>query len=103
MVVDLLFFSPPWTHSLFASAGISSGIAFGYWFWVELCNSRNGWYPYPIMDLLSTPYRALLFGFSAAIFTGLFEILKLMYRVVNGKGRVQYKPKAVPGNLKKTS
>lgn len=43
MLVDLLLLSPPWTISALPSLGLSSIIAFGYWFWVEQCFSYNGW------------------------------------------------------------
>lgn len=43
LVVDLLFLSPPWTITVVPAMGISSVLAFGYWFWVELCYSHNGW------------------------------------------------------------
>lgn len=44
MLVDLLFLSPPWTITILPSLGLSSTIAFGYWFWVERCFKYNGWY-----------------------------------------------------------
>lgn len=43
LVVDLLFLSPPWTITVVPAMGISSVLAFGYWFWVELCYRHNGW------------------------------------------------------------
>lgn len=44
MLIDLLFLSPPWTISIVPALGLSGAIAFGYWFWVEECYHRNGWY-----------------------------------------------------------
>jgi hypothetical protein len=46
LLIDLLFFSPPWTISIFPALGLSGTIAFGYWFWIEQCFFHNGWYVY---------------------------------------------------------
>lgn len=43
LMVDLLFFSPPWTIDAFPAMGLSSALAFGYWAWVEHCYKHNGW------------------------------------------------------------
>lgn len=43
MLFDILFLSPPWTITALPSIGLSSCIAFGYWFWIEKCYSINGW------------------------------------------------------------
>lgn len=40
---DLFLLSPPWTITALPAMGVSTGIAFGYWFWVELCFQQNGW------------------------------------------------------------
>lgn len=43
LTIDLLFLSPPWTITALPSVGVSSVLAFGYWFWVEQCYKHNGW------------------------------------------------------------
>ena len=42
--MDLLLFSPPWTIKFLPALGLSTIIAFGYWFWIEQCFAHNGWY-----------------------------------------------------------
>ncbi|KXT09963.1 hypothetical protein AC579_10265 [Pseudocercospora musae] len=59
LVIDLLFFSPPWTIAFLPALGISLSIAFGYWFWIERCYSFNHFYPYPIFEMLDTTQRSL--------------------------------------------
>lgn len=84
LVLDLLFFSPPYTISALPAFGISSAIAVSYWFWVERCYSYNGWYPYPIFDVLDMPGRAALFAGSAVVMSVSTLSLKWMYTKVNG-------------------
>lgn len=84
LALDLLLFSPPWTIERNNALVLSLGFAFGYWFWVEHCFGRNGWYPYPIFDILAPWQRAALFSFSALIMTGSTMTLKWVYGRVNG-------------------
>ncbi|KAI0109657.1 FAR-17a/AIG1-like protein-domain-containing protein [Nemania sp. FL0031] len=84
LTLDLLLLSPPWTIDGFAAVALSQTIAFMYWFWVEYCYQRNGWYPYPLFDVLSTWQRATLFAFSAFLMTGSTIALKWLYGKVNG-------------------
>jgi hypothetical protein len=57
LVVDLLFFSPPWTIAVLPALALSGCVAFGYWFWIERCYQFNHFYPYPIFELLNTTQR----------------------------------------------
>jgi hypothetical protein len=43
MLFDLLLLSPPWTITVAPALALSTLIAFGYWFWIELCYQNNGW------------------------------------------------------------
>jgi hypothetical protein len=63
--------------------GISSGIAVAYWFWIERCHEHNGWYPYPIFDVLGTAGRAALFAGSAVAMAWSTLCLKCVYNRVN--------------------
>lgn len=83
--VDLLFFSPPYAVGVLPALGVSSVIAMGYWFWVEECYRHNGWYPYPIFDVLDVTGRAGLFAGSAVLMTISTLCLKWVYTKVNGK------------------
>lgn len=106
LVLDLLLFSPPWTITAMPSFGLSTTIAFAYWFWVEQCYSYNGWYvclklsprrqlvtsgacsyryPYPLFEKLSTPWRLALFLVSASLMVLNTSLLKYVYGKLNGK------------------
>lgn len=104
LAVDMLFFSPPWAIRGYTAMAMSQIWAFGYWYWVEHCFSKNGWcvghviqsanitktnsllhrYPYPIFDILTIPQRALLFAVAALIMTSSSAGLKWIYGKVNG-------------------
>ncbi|MCJ1474602.1 hypothetical protein MMC13_003262 [Lambiella insularis] len=86
LTLDLLFFSPPWTIPALPALGLSGVLAFGYWWWVEHCYAHNGWYPYPLFELLSPWARAGLFMASAAFMTASTVALKWTYERVNGWG-----------------
>ncbi|KAF7196042.1 hypothetical protein HII31_02668 [Pseudocercospora fuligena] len=104
LVIDLLFFSPPWTIAFLPALGISLSIAFGYWFWIERCYSFNQFYPYPIFEMLDTTQRVGLFAFSALLMTTATAVLVWLYAMVNGTELdevVEGNPKkAKSGNVK---
>ncbi|EER36905.1 conserved hypothetical protein [Histoplasma capsulatum H143] len=84
LAIDLLYLSPPWSIGAIPSMGLASVIAFGYWFWVEKCYQYNGWYPYPIFEMLTTGWRINLFLFSAILMTINTLLLKHLYGRMNG-------------------
>ncbi|MCJ1355750.1 MAG: hypothetical protein MMC33_005742 [Icmadophila ericetorum] len=101
LTIDLLFFSPPWTVAALPAMGISSVLAFGYWFWVELCYRNNGWYPYPLFDVLTPAWRVVLFAGSALVMTFSTATLKWVYAKINGYGISEIQMlKAKPGDGK---
>lgn len=101
MLIDLLFLSPPWTITALPSLGLSGIIAFGYWFWVEHCFSYNGFYPYPIFELLPTSGRIGLFSASAAVMALSTGTLKWLYGRINGFG-VPMSPQSRAGDISRT-
>ncbi len=85
LVLDLLLLSPPWTGvTLLPATVVSAAIAFAYWWWIEVCYGRNGFYPYPLFELLGTRERVGLFGASAVLMVGSTVVLKWVYGRVNG-------------------
>lgn len=56
-------------------------------FWVEQCFKHNGFYPYPIFEMVGFGGRIGLFTLSAAIMTGSTMALKSLYALVNGKAQ----------------
>lgn len=84
LTLDLLLLSPPWEISASRAMGLSTVLAFSYWFWVEQCFAHNGFYPYPIFDMVGFAGRIGLFTTSAAIMTGSTMVLERIYAMVNG-------------------
>ncbi|KAF4124014.1 FAR-17a/AIG1-like protein [Geosmithia morbida] len=84
LAADFVLLSPPWTVPAYGVVALSGSLASAYWIWVEHCFSHNGWYPYPIFALLSTPQRLLLFTFAAFLSTGSSIGLSWVYGKVNG-------------------
>ncbi|KAL9005986.1 MAG: hypothetical protein Q9188_001276 [Gyalolechia gomerana] len=87
LTIDFLLLSPPWAISFRQSLALSTALAFTYWFWVETCYRHNGWYPYPIFQELTTPWRIALFAFSGVLMAGSAASLKLIYGALNGFDR----------------
>lgn len=90
LTIDAILLSPPWpsipmnpqapTIMLFAS----TAVAFSYWWWIELCFSYNGFYPYPIFEMLTTVQRVGLFALSGATMWVVGGALRALYAWVNG-------------------
>ncbi|KAI1467406.1 FAR-17a/AIG1-like protein [Daldinia caldariorum] len=101
LAADLLLFSPPWMIHGFSALALSESLALLYWVWIEYCFSRNGWYPYPIFDKLSTWQRIVLFTFSALLMTGSTMTLKWTYGKINGVEEFKKQAVADPAGLRK--
>ncbi|KAI9697643.1 MAG: hypothetical protein M1836_004593 [Candelina mexicana] len=99
LLIDLLFLSPPWTITVAPALALSGTLAFVYWFWIELCYQHNGWYPYPLFEVLSQTQRIALFAASAVVMTLSTATLKWLYGRVNGYGTARG-PSARPGAVK---
>ncbi|KAF3912065.1 hypothetical protein ABW21_db0202360 [Orbilia brochopaga] len=84
MFLDLMLLSPPWTIKALPAFALSGSIAVGYWAWVNYCYSYNGYYPYPLFELLDTRTRAMLFAGSAATMALMTLALKSVYGALNG-------------------
>ncbi|KAI1776503.1 FAR-17a/AIG1-like protein [Hypoxylon cercidicola] len=103
LAIDLLLLSPPWTIHGYSALALSESLAFLYWFWVEYCHSHNGWYPYPIFDILNTWQRTLLFTFSASLMTGSTMLLKWTYGKINGIEEFKKEAVANPAGIRAKS
>ncbi|KAJ4380245.1 hypothetical protein N0V86_004554 [Didymella sp. IMI 355093] len=90
LAIDAILLSPPWPSSPMnpqaplLTLGVSTGIAFAYWWWIEICYSHNGYYPYPIFELLTTYQRVGLFTLSGATMWVAGGALRAIYAYVNG-------------------
>ncbi|XP_014561577.1 hypothetical protein COCVIDRAFT_86450 [Bipolaris victoriae FI3] len=96
LTVDSLLLSPPWpTTPMNESApmitlALSTIVAFSYWIWIEICYSQNGFYPYPIFQLLTTTQRVGLFVVSGVIMWVVGGGLRIAYAKVNGYESVEH-------------
>ncbi|CAP69601.1 uncharacterized protein PODANS_1_12570 [Podospora anserina S mat+] len=84
LTMDLILLSPPWTIRVYSAMALSTCLAFLYWGWVEYCFEQNGWYPYPMFELLKTWQRVILFSVSAGLMTTSTLALKWLYGKING-------------------
>ncbi|KAF2630666.1 hypothetical protein BU25DRAFT_407941 [Macroventuria anomochaeta] len=90
LTIDAILLSPPWPSSPMnpqaplLTLGVSIGVAFAYWWWIEICYSHNGYYPYPIFELLTTYQRVGLFTVSGATMWVAGGALRALYAYVNG-------------------
>jgi hypothetical protein len=55
----------------------------------ELCYSQNGYYPYPIFEMLTTNQRIGLFVVSGVIMWAVGALLRVVYAKVNGYESVE--------------
>ncbi|KAJ4858810.1 FAR-17a/AIG1-like protein domain-containing protein [Trichoderma breve] len=86
--LDYILFSPPWTLSTSGLAALSAAFAFGYKCWVDYCHSRNGWYPYPLLEVLNTPQQLLLHSFTGVLVFASSRILNWAYTKANGSAPI---------------
>ena len=87
---DTLLLSPPWPsapmnpQAPLITLVLSTGVAFLYWFWIEICYARNGFYPYPLFEMLTTAQRVGLFVLSGSIMWVVGGALRAAYAWCNG-------------------
>ncbi|KAF2744119.1 hypothetical protein M011DRAFT_197461 [Sporormia fimetaria CBS 119925] len=90
LTVDALLLSPPWPagdmhpRASTITLVVTSVFALEYFFWLELCYHKNGFYPYPILEMLSGVQRTALFVLSAALAWGVGVCLRMAYALLNG-------------------
>jgi hypothetical protein len=89
LMVDTLFFSPPWDANALSALMAFSAFAGGYWMWIEHCYSFNNFYPYPMMGMMNSKQRALLFSFATLLCWSSFLTVRAIYRTVNGEIQAQ--------------
>ena len=59
--IDFLLFSPPSQTALAMSVAQFTSLGVAYYFWVEWCYQRNGFYAYPMLHHLSATGKIWLF------------------------------------------
>ncbi|KAF5010363.1 hypothetical protein FDECE_3479 [Fusarium decemcellulare] len=69
LLLDFILLSPQLKITARGMMSLSTVSALAYWCWIELCFSRNGWYPYPMFDQYSTVQRLSFFIVSAGLLT----------------------------------
>ncbi|KAJ4370520.1 hypothetical protein N0V83_005041 [Neocucurbitaria cava] len=95
LTLDAILLSPPWpTMPMNPQAPMimlvtSTAVAFAYWWWVEICYSYNGYYPYPLFGVLTTLQRVGLFVLSGITMWVVGGALRALYAWVNGYESVE--------------
>lgn len=51
--------------------------------WAELCASKNGHYPYPLLEVLSTPARLMLYVTCSAVFVAVLEVVRQLHNGID--------------------
>ncbi|KAJ8098829.1 FAR-17a/AIG1-like protein [Lipomyces tetrasporus] len=83
LVIDFLYFSPNWTTSPLAVLTIYSSAGVAYWMWVHRTYAVNNYFPYPLLEIVTTEQRALIFAVSIVILYGVFFSLRKLHSIVN--------------------
>jgi len=84
LTLDLMLLSPPWSIKAYSAMALGLVLAILYFAWIEYCFLLNGWYPYPLLSLLSTWQKLSLCVISAALMTGSTMVLKWVYGRIYG-------------------
>ncbi|KAF1838638.1 hypothetical protein BDW02DRAFT_488695 [Decorospora gaudefroyi] len=93
--LDAILLSPPWPTSPMNEQAptitlvLSTLVAFAYWLWIELCYTQNGYYPYPLFEMLSTNQRIGLFVVSGVIMWVVGGLSRAVYAKLNGYESVE--------------
>ena len=80
--IDFLFFSPPSETALAMSVGQFTSLGLAYYFWVEWCYQRNGFYAYPMLHHLSPTGKFWLFLGATALALFGSIVLSRAYRAM---------------------
>lgn len=80
--VDVLFFTSRYRNSSVSAFTLFLAITALYWKWVHHTFSMNGFFPYPLLELLDQEKRAMLFVGATVILTLNFKALKSVQVVV---------------------
>lgn len=82
LLVDYLAFSPPFPkdiHPLLVSAFSTAA----YGIWVEICHSKNGTYPYPLLAVLTDVQRYALYAGCAVIFVAIVALATMLHGTID--------------------
>lgn len=66
-LIDVVFFHPQWTMSVLASVGMFSPFVYAYWVWIHFTYKKNGFFPYPMLEMVTTSQRIQIFVVSGII------------------------------------
>ncbi|KAH6612415.1 FAR-17a/AIG1-like protein-domain-containing protein [Boeremia exigua] len=84
LVLDAVALSPPGEWGAGARLAGCGVVAGAYWVWIDMCYAKNGFYPYPLFEVLGTGQRVLLFGAAAATMWAVGGVVSAVYAWVNG-------------------
>ncbi|KAI5457862.1 FAR-17a/AIG1-like protein [Mariannaea sp. PMI_226] len=79
LTLDLMLLNPPWRTKASTTMILSLTMVILYWGWMEYCFTINGWYPYPLLELLSPGKKVFLLLISATTMTGITTVLQWVH------------------------
>lgn len=82
LVLDYLIFEPPFPQEIHPAA-VSAFSTAAYGIWVEICASKNGTYPYPLLGILSDVQRIGLYTVCAALFVGITTAITFAHKAID--------------------
>lgn len=92
LLVDYLLLSPPFpTH--IHPATLAAATALAYAAWAEFVATKNGHFAYPLLDILSTPQRMLLYTSCTAASAASTYLYAASHRAINNP-RKQHRGKS---------
>lgn len=80
-VLDVLFYTSRFNTSSISVFTLFSVITGLYWSWVHHTFSKNGFFPYPLLELLDQQKRVALFVGATVILTISYKILKTVQSI----------------------
>lgn len=82
LVLDYLIFEPTFPKDIHPAA-VSALSTAAYGIWVEICASKNGNYPYPLLQILSNAQRCGLYAVCAILFMGITTGITLLHKAID--------------------
>ncbi|KAK7204624.1 FAR-17a/AIG1-like protein [Myxozyma melibiosi] len=85
LLVDYFVFTSNWIIHPAATFVLYSSLGVGYWFWTQKTYAMNGFYPYPLLEIVTTPQRIGIFAVSIIILFSIYLTLRKIHMAIHGK------------------
>ncbi|KAK9448968.1 FAR-17a/AIG1-like protein [Limtongia smithiae] len=80
LLIDFLVFSPNFDVQPLLALTTYAIAAYGYWTWVHVAYAANNFFPYPLLSLVTTEQRAVIFGVSVVLLWIEFFVLRWAHK-----------------------